>query len=102
MIAGLFPLGIAPSLDHGIYSGGKGQMWRLPNRLRSDTERFKVALAIREVLHKPDTNLEALTTSPRKGIFWPPDDELSPCPGPALPGVSGCRREVRGEVKVHA
>jgi hypothetical protein len=56
-------------------------MWRLVNRQRSDTGRYKIPVTMQEVLHKPYADLEALTRRPRKGIFWPPDDELSPCPG---------------------
>jgi len=56
-------------------------MWRLVNRQRSDTCRYKIPVTMQEVLHKPYADLEALTLRPRKGIFWPPDDELSPCPG---------------------
>jgi hypothetical protein len=81
MIQTLFPSAIAPTLDRSIYSMGKGRMWRLPNRRRSDTGRYKVPVSIREVLHKPYAALEALTVRPRKGIFWPPEGELSPCPG---------------------
>lgn len=81
MIEQLFPCSMAPTLDRNIYSGGRGRMWRLPNRRRTDTGRHKVALSIREVLHKPYIDLEPLTRPPRKGIFWPADDELAPCPG---------------------
>jgi hypothetical protein len=78
----LFPPRVAPTLDRSIYSMGKGRMWRLANRRRSDTGRYKVPLSIREVLHKPYADLEALTLRPRKGLFWPADEELSPCPAP--------------------
>jgi hypothetical protein len=77
----LFPPQVAPTLDRAVYSAGKGRMWRLPNRRRADTGRYKVPLAIREVLHKPYADLEALTLRPRKGVFWPSDADLSPCPG---------------------
>jgi hypothetical protein len=80
MIQQLFPLQVAPTLDRSIYSSGRGRMWRLANRRRTDTSRHKVPLSIGEVLHKPYADLEALTLRPRKGIFWPADDELSPCP----------------------
>ncbi len=80
MIQRLFPPHIAPTLDRGIYSGGQGRMWRLPNRRRFDTRRYKVPLAMREVLHKPYADIEELTLRPRKGLFWPPDEEISPCP----------------------
>jgi hypothetical protein len=81
MIDQLFPPSVAPLLDRSIYSGGKGRMWRLPNRRRSDTKRYKVPLSMREVLHQPYADLDALTLHPRKGVFWPPDEDLSPCPG---------------------
>jgi hypothetical protein len=81
MIQQLFPPSISPLLDRSVYSGGKGRMWRLPNRQRTDTKRYKVPLSMREVLHKPYADLEALTFRPRKGIFWPTDEELSPCRG---------------------
>lgn len=80
MVERLFPPSLAPSLDRGVYSAGMGRMWRLPNRRRSDNRRFKVPLAMREVLHRPYADLEALTHRPRKGLFWLPEGELSPCP----------------------
>lgn len=80
MVQQLFPSGVAPTLDRSIYSMGKGRMWRLANRRRSDTDRQKVPLSIREVLHKSSADIEALTRRPRKGLFWPADEELSPCP----------------------
>jgi hypothetical protein len=80
MIQHLFPAQIAPTLDRSIYNLGKGRMWRLPNRRRSDTGRYKVPLAMREVLHRTSAELEALTRRPRHGLFWLPEDELSPCP----------------------
>jgi Primase C terminal 1 (PriCT-1) len=80
MITRLFPAQIAGTLDRGIYSGGKSRMWRLPNRRRSENGCFKIPLALREALHTSAAELEALTHRPRKGIFWPADNELSPCP----------------------
>jgi hypothetical protein len=81
MIQVLFPPIVAPTLDRSIFSGGRGRMWRLPNRRRSDTGRYKVPLSMREVLHKPYTHLEAFTLRPRKGSFWPPEAELTRCLG---------------------
>jgi hypothetical protein len=81
MIAQLFPADIAPTLDRAVYSMGKGRMWRLLNRRRSDTGRYKVPLPMREVLHKPYTDFETFTLRPRKGVFWPGDEDLSPCLG---------------------
>ena len=75
------PPSVASLLDRSVDSGGKGRMWRLPNRQRTDTRRYKVPLSMREVLHKPYADLDALTLHPRKGIFWPADEDLSPCPG---------------------
>lgn len=80
MIRRLFPTEIAQTTDLSVYNGGRGRMWRLPNRRRSENVHYKVPLAMREVLHTPSAEIEALTHRPRKGIFWPPDDELSPCP----------------------
>jgi hypothetical protein len=80
MIDRLFPPSLAPTVDRSVYNGRQGRMWRLPNRRRTDTSRYKVPLCVREVLHKPYADLQALTLRPRKGIFWPADDELSPCP----------------------
>jgi len=79
MIEELFPASIAPTLDRGVYSSGQGRMWRLPNR-RRDNGRYKVPLAMREALHRPAAELEALTRRPRHGRYWPDDAELSPCP----------------------
>jgi hypothetical protein len=81
MIEQLFPHNVAPTLDRGLYSRGKGRMWRLGNRRRSDTGRYKIPITMQEVLHKPYADLEALTLRPRKGIFWPSDEDLSPCLG---------------------
>jgi hypothetical protein len=81
LIDTLFPATIAPTLDRGIYNRGKGRMWRLPNRRRTDTKRFKIPITLAELLHTPYTDLEALTSKPRKGVFWPPEEELLPCPG---------------------
>ncbi len=81
MIARLFPPSVTSLLDRSVYSGGKGRMWRLPNRQRTDTQRYKVPLSMREVLHKSYADLDALTLHPRKGIFWPADEDLSPCQG---------------------
>jgi hypothetical protein len=81
MVQRLFPPNVAPTIDRSIYSTGKGRMWRLPNRRRSDTGRYKVPLSVRETLHRPYADLDALTVRPRRGIFWPPEEELSPCPG---------------------
>jgi hypothetical protein len=81
MVEQLFPPQVAPSLDRSVYSAGKGRMWRLPNRRRSDNGRYKVPLSVREALHKVYGDLEAMTRSSREGIFWPSDEDLSPCPG---------------------
>jgi hypothetical protein len=81
MVGQLFPPQVAPTLDRSVYSMGKGRMWRLPNRLRSDNGRYKVPLAIEEVLHKSYAELATLTARPRKGNFWPAEDELAPCRG---------------------
>jgi hypothetical protein len=75
----LWPASIATSLDRSIYSMGKGRMWRLPSRRRPDTGRYKVPLAAREVLHGLGTDLEARTGHPRRGLLWPPEEELCPC-----------------------
>lgn len=80
MVDQLFPTSIAPTLDRRVYSGGMGRMWRLPNRRRSDNGRYKVPLAMREVLHRPYGDIQALTRRRRKGRYWPDDAELSPCP----------------------
>jgi hypothetical protein len=79
MVERLWPASIAPSLDRSIYSMGKGRMWRLPSRRRPDTGRYKVPLAAREVLHGLGTDLEARTGHPRRGLLWPPEEELCPC-----------------------
>jgi hypothetical protein len=81
MIQRLFPPSVAPLLDWSVYNEGRGRMWRLPNRQRSDSKRYKVPLSMHEVLHKSYADLDALTLRPRKGIFWPSDEELSPCLG---------------------
>src|SRR5882724_3556238 len=80
MITKLFPPHIAPTLDRSIYNMGQGRMWRLANRRRSDTGRYKVPVAIQEVLHQPSAALDALTIHPRKGRFWPTEQALASCP----------------------
>ena len=80
MVETLFPQTIAPTLDRSIYNRGKGRMWRLPNRRRTDTGKYKVPISARELLHKSTADLEAFTIKPRKGLFWPPEEDLSPCP----------------------
>jgi hypothetical protein len=80
MIEQLFPPSVASTLDRSVYNMRKGRMWRMPNRRRSDTGRYKVPLAMREVLHRLSAELEALTHRPRYGRYWPEDGELSPCP----------------------
>jgi hypothetical protein len=69
MIQLLFAQNMAPTLDRSIYSMGQGRMWRLPNRRRSDTGRYKVPISTREALHKPYADMEAITLRPRKGHF---------------------------------
>ena len=88
MVETLFPPTIAPTLDRGIYNRGKGRMWRLPNRRRTDTQRYKVPISASELLHKSLAELKALTCQPRKGVFWPADVETLTLPW-AGPGVSG-------------
>src|SRR4029434_2250440 len=80
MVEALWPASIAPHLDRGVYSGGRARMSRLTNRRRADTGRYKVPLAMREVLHWPWADLEALTRMPRRGVYWPAEADLSPCP----------------------
>jgi hypothetical protein len=80
MIEQVFPTSVAPTLDRSVYSAQKGRMWRLPNRRRNNG-RYKVPLAMREVLHRPYAELGALTMRPRMGRYWPDEEELSPCPG---------------------
>jgi hypothetical protein len=80
MITTLFPPDIAPTLERSVYNMGQGRMWRLANRRRSDTGRYKVPVTIQEVLHQPYAVLDALTIHPRKGHFWPTERALTPCP----------------------
>jgi hypothetical protein len=79
MISQLFPPHFAPTLDRSVYNMGQGRMWRLANRRRSDTGRYKVPVAIQEVLYQPYAALDALTIHPRKGRFWPTEQALAPC-----------------------
>jgi hypothetical protein len=80
MVRRVFPVALARTLDRSVYSGGKGRMWRLPNRLRTDTKRYKVPVSVREILAQSSTDLDALTTQPRRGVFWATGN-LQPCPG---------------------
>jgi hypothetical protein len=53
MIERLFPATMAPTLDRSVYNRGKGRMWRLPNRRRTDTGKCKVPItALQE--HAPE------------------------------------------------
>lgn len=97
MIERLFPSTVARTLDRGIYNRGKGRMWRLPNRRRTDTNRYKVPITLAELLHKPYTELDGLTAKPRKGVFWSSEHELSPCPG-----LVQLYQEVRAQVEADA
>jgi Primase C terminal 1 (PriCT-1) len=81
MVETLFPKATAPTLDRGIYSRGKGRMWRLPNRRRSDTGGYKVPISAAELLYTPYRDLEPLTHRARHGVFWPAESDLEPCPG---------------------
>ena len=81
MVDTLFPPTIAATLDRSIYNRGKGRMWRLPNRRRTDTGKYKVPISPSELLHKAPAELEAFTCKPRKGLFWPPEQDVSPCAG---------------------
>jgi hypothetical protein len=81
LIHRLFPKTMAPTLDRSIYNRGKGRMWRLPNRRRSDTGCYKVPISLAELLYQPYATLEALTHHPRRGTFWTAETELNPCPG---------------------
>jgi hypothetical protein len=81
MLETLCPRAIAPTFDRGIYNHGKGRMWRLPNRRRTDTGTYKVPITLAELLHKSYPALERLTHRPRKGAFWPAETALDPCPG---------------------
>jgi hypothetical protein len=94
MIETLFPKAMAPTLDRSIYNHGKGRMWRLPNRRRSDTRRYKVPISLAELLHKSAAELEALTHRPRKGVFWPGEDDL-----PSCPELVKLYHQVRGQVE---
>jgi hypothetical protein len=80
MVRRVFPVALARTLDRSIYNGGKGRMWRLPNRLRTDTKRYKVPVSVREILAQSSTDLDALTTQPRRGVFWATGN-LHPCAG---------------------
>jgi hypothetical protein len=81
MIETLLPKTMAASLDRSIYNRGKGRMWRLPNRRRTDTGKCKVPIAVAELLHKPYPELEAMTHKPRRGVFWPAETDLDSCRG---------------------
>ena len=81
MTGHLFPPSMTPSFDRSIYNASKGRMWRLPNRRRSDSGRYKVPISVRELLHKAYSELEPFSHCPRKGIFWLPEEDLSPCLG---------------------
>jgi hypothetical protein len=46
MLEALFPKAMAPTFDRSIYNHGKGRMWRLPNRRRTDTGTYKVPITL--------------------------------------------------------
>lgn len=53
------------NLDYGIYSGGKGRMWRLEN-LRRESGRYKVRLTAAQVFGLTMPEIQALTYKPGK------------------------------------
>lgn len=55
-------------LDHAVYSGGKGRMWRQPNVLREDNSKFKVAVSVDEVFTLTAESYAAFCSQPRPAI----------------------------------
>lgn len=52
--------------DMTVYSGGKGRMWRLPNKKRDDNGKFKVQITPTELLDMTEENYAEVTASPRE------------------------------------
>lgn len=65
------------TIDYGIYSGGKGRMWRIPNQLRPNG-RYKVALTIDEVFGLSFEEIVERTRQPGRVVELPNEPQPAP------------------------
>lgn len=56
------------NLDMGVYSGGKGRLWRCPNIARPGAGTFKVGVTLDELENMTAEDYEVLVASPRPEI----------------------------------
>ncbi|ELA6946629.1 hypothetical protein RBG11_004232 [Vibrio parahaemolyticus] len=52
-------------LDHSVYSGGKGRMWRQPNIQRADNNAYKVQITVDELFSLTGDSYRAYCSQPR-------------------------------------
>lgn len=64
-------------LDHSVYSGGKGRMWRQPNIQRADNQAYKVSVNVEELFGITEESYRAYCSQPRP-VYKPPRDAVSP------------------------
>lgn len=55
-------------LDHSVYSGGRGRMWRQPNIQRADNQAYKVGVTVDEVFSLTPEVYAAFCSNPRTPI----------------------------------
>lgn len=60
-------------LDHSVYSGGKGRMWRQPNIQRVDNNAYKVQITVDELFTLTGDSYRAYCSQPRPVIKMPKD-----------------------------
>lgn len=66
-------------VDYRVYSMGRGRMWRVPNKQRSDNRLFKVAVTVEELFGMKPSDYEELCKQPRD------DHEIQP--GEKIPHI---------------
>lgn len=60
-------------LDHAVYSGGRGRMWRQPNIQRADNGKYKVQITTDELFSITADSYAAYCSQPRPEIKLPKD-----------------------------
>ncbi len=65
-------------IDHSVYSGGKGRMWRLPSRQRLDNGAYKVAVSIEEVSELTEEQYHSFCSVKSRPVSPPLENVGSP------------------------
>lgn len=65
------------TLDYGIYSGGKGRMWRIPGQKR-DNGRYKTPLTTTNAFSMELGEIQSLTTKPSTELVEPENPGFAP------------------------